>query len=146
MVIKEIDPTQAYGTMRDDPNAVYIDVRSEQEFAQGHPMGAVNVPVFFIQPGTPPQLNPDFLPVVEKNFPRDKKLLIGCMSGGRSQRACEILDRAGYNDVANVRGGFGGARDASGRVIAPGWLEAELPISNEGGQASYQTLKTRAGL
>jgi rhodanese-related sulfurtransferase len=146
MAITEIAPTQAYETMRNNPEAVYIDVRTEGEFAQGHPAGAINIPVVFLRPGSPPQLNPDFLMVAEKNLPRDKKLIVGCMMGGRSQRACEILEEAGYKDIANVRGGFGGARDASGRVIAPGWLEEQLPVSNEQGQFSYQSLKTKAGL
>lgn len=145
MAITEIAPTQAYEAMRNNPDAVYIDVRTEEEFARGHPLGAINIPVVFMRPGNAPQLNPDFLLVVEKNLPRDKKLIVGCMMGGRSQRACEILEEAGYKDIANVRGGFGGARDVSGRVIAPGWLEEQLPVSNEQGQFSYQSLKTRAG-
>jgi rhodanese-related sulfurtransferase len=146
MAIAEIAPTQAYEAMKSNPDAVYIDVRTEAEFAQGHPAGAINIPVVFLQPGSPPRPNPDFLLVVEKNLPRDKKLIVGCMMGGRSQRACEILDDAGYKDIANVRGGYGGARDVSGRVIAPGWLEEQLPISNEQGQFAYKSLKAKAGL
>lgn len=146
MAIGEIAPTQAYETMRNNPDAIYIDVRTEEEFAQGHPPGAINVPVMFMRPGGPPQPNPEFLLVVERNVPRDKKLFVGCMMGGRAQRACEILEDAGYKDIANVRGGFGGARDMSGRVIAPGWINEELPVSGEQGRFSYQALKANAGL
>jgi rhodanese-related sulfurtransferase len=146
MAITEIAPTQAYETMRNNLDAVYIDVRTEEEFAQAHPAGAINIPVMFMRPGSPPQLNPDFLLVVERNVPRDKKLIVGCMMGGRSLRACEILEEAGYKDIANVRGGFGGARDVSGRVIAPGWLDEQLPVSNEQGRFAYQALKANAGL
>ena len=35
---------------------------------------------------------------------------------------------AGFTDVSNVRGGFGGARDDTGRVVIPGWREAGLPV------------------
>jgi rhodanese-related sulfurtransferase len=48
--------------------------------------------------------------------------------GGRSQRACELLAQAGWADVANVRGGFGGERDRSGAVVIPGWRDAGLPV------------------
>ena len=68
------------------------------------------------------------------------------MAGGRSQRACEIMEEAGYSDLTNVRGGFGGARDASGKVVAPGWRDAGLPVSNDVGEDAYQSLRGKAGL
>jgi rhodanese-related sulfurtransferase len=68
------------------------------------------------------------------------------MAGGRSQRACEILEGAGFSDLTNVRGGFGGARDQSGQVVVPGWRDAGLPVSNEVGENSYQSLRRKAGL
>ncbi|MGH7864179.1 MAG: rhodanese-like domain-containing protein, partial [Candidatus Binataceae bacterium] len=70
----------------------------------------------------------------------------GCMSGMRSQRACEILESAGYTDLTNVRGGFGGQRDQSGEVVAPGWRDCGLPVSIDLGAASYQALRKKAGV
>jgi hypothetical protein len=52
----------------------------------------------------------------------------------------------GYTDLSNVRGGFGGARDQSGRVTVTGWREAGLPVSQELGVAAYQSLRKKAGL
>ena len=43
--------------------------------------------VFFDQATGRPVPNPDFLAVVERNFPRTAKLVVGCQAGGRSQRA-----------------------------------------------------------
>jgi rhodanese-related sulfurtransferase len=146
MAITQLEPPQAFETLKTHAEAVYLDVRTEEEFAQGHPQGAINIPVMFMQPGSPPRLNPDFIAVAEQNLPRGKKLVVGCMAGGRSQRACEMLEEAGYSDLANVRGGYGGARDASGRVVVPGWLEAGLPVSNDQGESSYPALKKKAGL
>ena len=122
MEIPQTTPPEAHETLQRHPDAVYLDVRTEAEFEAGHPAGARNVPVvFFDEAAGKPVPNPDFLAVVEQNLPRTTKLVIGCQAGGRSQHACEILAAAGYRDVANVRGGFGGARDQSGRVVVPGW-------------------------
>ena len=75
--------------------------------------------VFIKGPGQM-ELNGEFLEVVAKTVPHGKKLVVGCLSGGRSQRACELLEAAGYADLTNVRGGFGGARDAAGQVVVSG--------------------------
>jgi rhodanese-related sulfurtransferase len=72
--------------------------------------------------------NPNFLQAIEAAFPKDRKLILGCQAGGRSQYAADILDRAGYQDVSNMKGGFGGAKDPMGRVVAPGWLQSNLPV------------------
>ena len=92
------------------------------------------------------ELNGEFVDVVAKTLPREKKLVVGCLAGGRSQRACELLEAAGYADLTNVRGGFGGARDASGQVVVAGWRDAGLPVSTEVGDNSYQALRRKAGL
>ena len=74
--------------------------------------------------------NPEFLSVMHANYPPGTKLLMGCQMGGRSAQAAQILAAAGYQDVSNVRGGYGGARDRStGQLISEGWVEAELPWS-----------------
>jgi rhodanese-related sulfurtransferase len=146
MAINQVDPPQAYGTMKNDPGVVYLDVRTEEEFAQSHPAGAINIPVVFLRPGGPPEPNPDFITVAKAALPKSGKLVVGCMAGMRSQRACEILEGAGYTDLTNVRGGFGGARDASGKVTVTGWRDAGLPVSQELGQSAYRELRRKAGL
>ena len=146
MSIKQAEPSQAYNILQTNPDSVYVDVRTEEEFAQGHPEGAINIPVVFLKPGMPPQANDSFLAVAQKVFPQDKKLVVGCMAGGRSQRACEILEQAGYTDLINVRGGFGGARDATGAVVVAGWRDAGLPVSRELGESAYPALRNKAGI
>ena len=129
MEIGETTPPEAYEMLTAHPAAVYLDVRTEVEFEAGHPAGARNVPVVFFDPATrQPTPNADFVATVGRTIPRTAKLLVGCQSGGRSARACELLARAGFTDLTNVRGGFGGARDQSGRVVVPGWREAGLPV------------------
>lgn len=145
MSIKQTEPAQAHEILQSDKDVIYLDVRTEDEFAQGHPAGAINIPVvLFGSPGQP-QPNPDFLTVAEKVLPKDKKLVVGCLAGGRSQRACELLEGAGYTDLTNVRGGFGGQRDGGGRLLVAGWRDAGLPVTQELGDAAYAALRAKAG-
>jgi rhodanese-related sulfurtransferase len=146
MPINQVEPPQAHEILKRNADAIYLDVRTEPEFAQGHPDGAINVPVVFIKGPGQLELNGEFVDVVAKTLPREKKLVVGCLAGGRSQRACELLEAAGYADLTNVRGGFGGARDASGQVVVAGWRDAGLPVSTEVGDNSYQALRRKAGL
>lgn len=107
----------------------YLDVRTPEEFEQGHPDGAFNVPVMLRGPaGMSP--NPQFGSVVTKHFAKDAGLVVGCASGVRSQRACQELAALGYTQLVNMECGFGGARDASGRVTMPGWEGSGLPVAS----------------
>ncbi|MGZ6226970.1 MAG: rhodanese-like domain-containing protein [Candidatus Binataceae bacterium] len=146
MPINQVEPPQAHEILKSNPEAIYLDVRTEPEFAQGHPEGAINVPVVFIKGPGQMELNGEFVDVVAKTLAPGKKLVVGCLAGGRSQRACELLEAAGYSDLTNVRGGFGGARDAAGQVVVTGWRDAGLPVSSEVGDNSYQALRRKAGL
>ena len=142
MAIKEITPQQAHDNLISDTDTVYIDVRTEREFANGHPLGAVNIPVAFPDPARGMMANKDFVKVVEANFPRDKKIIVGCQAGPRSNAAAGLLQQAGFQDVANMLGGFGGMRDQLGNVVAPGWANSGLPVSDANGDGvSYESLK-----
>ncbi len=133
--IKTINPTQAKELLDSDQAYVYIDVRSMPEYETAHPAGALNIPIMHKESmGMVP--NNDFVSVVEKHFARDAKLLIGCQMGGRSQRAAEALAAAGFTDLSNVMGGFGGARDQSGNVVEKGWAELGLPVEEGTGDGT----------
>src|SRR5262249_12170520 len=129
MSVKQVNPTQTFEILQKDPQAVYVDVRTKQEFENGHVPGAVNIPVMIPDPSTRRMMpNTGFLAAMESAYSRDKKIIVGCQMGGRSQHAAEILVQAGYSDVSNMQGGFGGARDPMGRVVAVGWLQSNLPV------------------
>lgn len=127
--------------------ATLIDVRSTREFNAGHPAGAVNVPLMEPDEDTGQMTpNPDFVRVIQANFPADRPLILSCQSGGRSLRAGRMLESFGYGDVANVLGGFMGKRDpVDGRTVDPGWQESGLPTATTpptGG--SYAELAAKA--
>jgi len=145
MAVKEITPQQAHDSLTADAGVVYIDVRTEREFANGHPAGAVNIPVAFPDPARGMIANPDFVKVVEANFSRDKKIIVGCQAGPRSTAAARMLDQAGYPGISNMLGGFSGMRDQMGNMVAPGWAASGLPVSQENGEGvSYESLKGKS--
>ncbi len=145
MAMKEITPQQAYEVLQREAGAVYIDVRTEREFAAGHPQGAVNIPVAFPDPGRGMVMNTDFVRVVGDHFPKEKKIILGCQAGPRSNAAAGLLQQAGYQDISNMVGGFGGMRDSLGNVVAPGWSSLGLPVSQDNGDGvSYQSLSAKA--
>ena len=68
-----------------------IDVRSPQEFAAGHLVGAVNIPYEQILHRI------DSLEGLEKS----SELLLYCLSGARSAAACSLLAQHGYTRALN---------------------------------------------
>ena len=141
--VNNIGPEQAKSILDGDSNVVYIDVRTEQEFMNGHVPKAINIPVVWPDPSTRQmQPNADFVKVVSAHFGKDKRIIVGCQAGGRSQFAADMLAKEGFQDVSNMQGGFGGARDPMGRVVAPGWTQLGFPVENEVSENnSYASLK-----
>lgn len=142
MAIKQLTPREAHDLFSQGYR--YIDVRTESEFANGHPATAVNIPVVFPDPATRQMvMNPEFLAVVQAHFSKDAHIIVGCQAGARSQRAADALVQAGYSNVANMQGGFGGARDQTGRTVVPGWTECGLPLCTACDTGdSYATLRS----
>src|SRR4030095_7083018 len=103
MAIKEVTPQQAHEILTNDANVVYIDVRTEREFANGHPAGAVNIPVAFPDPARGMMVNADFVKVVEASFPHDKKIIVGCHAAPRSDGHRERAGMVGVG-IAGERG------------------------------------------
>ncbi|MEG0297332.1 MAG: rhodanese-like domain-containing protein [Clostridium sp.] len=69
-----------------------IDIRERHEFRAGSIKSAKNIPM------------DNFLDNPEKYMNKDEKYYILCRSGSRSDSACRILRKDGYN-VINVSGG-----------------------------------------
>ena len=137
-MVKRVTPPEADALLKE--GWAYVDVRSIPEFEGGHPAGALNIPLLHMAGGRMAP-NPAFQAVVEGNFPKDAKIVVGCKMGGRSQQACEILSSAGYQDVANVLGGFGGAPQMGHR----GWLQEGLPVEQTSDPAhEYASLQKKA--
>lgn len=85
-----------------------LDVRTSQEYADGHIDGAININV----------QSEDFQRLAEKELSKDSTILVYCRSGRRSLEAAKILTNLGYK-VVNLKGG----------IIE--WREDELPVTTE---------------
>lgn len=72
-----------------------LDVRTPQEYAEGHIEGALNINV----------QSDDFQQMAEKELSKDSTILVYCRSGRRSMDAAGILTRLGYR-VINLKGGI----------------------------------------
>lgn len=126
MYVKRVSPDEALDLMRNE-GWLYVDVRSVPEFDEGHPAGAYNVPLSHMDAGGT-SANAEFMPVMERHFPKDARLIVGCRTSNRAEHAVVMLLRAGYTNVAIQRAGFLGTRDFFGRAD-PGWGRKGLPTS-----------------
>jgi rhodanese-related sulfurtransferase len=139
---KRVTPKEAAELM--SQGWTYVDVRSIPEFEQGHPRGAVNVPLLHAHGGRMVP-NARFAEIVEAAFARDDRLVVGCKMGGRSLQAATMLEAAGFKNVVDMRGGFSGERDMFGRVQTPGWSESGLPVATEAEPGkSYAEIEKKA--
>lgn len=73
-------------------NGVLIDVRTKEEYAEGHIPDSINLPLS--------HLDQILKEVPDKNTP----LFVYCQSGSRSAGAAKSMKKAGYSDVTNIGG------------------------------------------
>ena len=101
----EISPEKAAKMMK-QKNVVVLDVRTEDEFVQGHIKGAHNHDV----------LEDSFIKDVS-SMKKNKTYIVYCLSGARSARAVQQMKDAGFTKVYNVTGGV------------RSWVDKGMPIT-----------------
>lgn len=106
--IATISPLDA-AAITDDPPAdlVVLDVRTPEEYAEGHLDGAVLVDFY----------DADFAEQLGALDP-DVPYLVYCRSGNRSGQTLAIMDELGFESAVDVDGG----------ILA--WADAGLPVSS----------------
>ena len=114
------NPGEVHALLGAEQAFTYLDVRAVEEFDAGHVPGAYNIPLLF-KTAFGMQPNPAFVSEVERHFVPERKLVLGCRSGVRSERACELLAARGFTTLVNMSGGWHGAMDQGGRVLERGW-------------------------
>ncbi len=82
--------------VNDIENPYIIDIREPHEFQDGSIKGAINVPMN------------ELLNNSEKYLKNSEENYILCLSGGRSQMTCNILNSAGKENITNLEGGMMG--------------------------------------
>lgn len=100
--------------LRAEPAKLLIlDVRTPEEFADGHVPGAVNIPHDRIGER-----------IAEVRDAGDVDIVLYCRSGRRAGMAAETLDRAGIGRLLHLDGDM------------LGWLEKDLPVEKGSGDGS----------
>jgi len=111
--VPKITPAQARD-MISKGNTLVVDVRDAPEVEKsGKIAGAVNVSRGMLEFRADPES-----PYHDKNFSRDKTLILYCASGGRSALSGKVLKDMGYTEVYNV-GGFKDWAESGGAVEKP---------------------------
>jgi len=93
MQYHQISQDEAKKMMEKDDGHVIVDVRTWEEYAEGHIVGAICIPNESISYAQPADL-PD----------KDQIILVYCRSGRRSKEAAEKLARMGYTAVYEFGG------------------------------------------
>nr|ACA79924.1 chloroplast N receptor-interacting protein 1 [Nicotiana benthamiana]ACA79925.1 chloroplast N receptor-interacting protein 1 [Nicotiana benthamiana] len=83
----------------------YLDVRTAEEFSDGHAPGAINIPYMF-RIGSGMIKNPNFAEQVLEHFGKDDEIIVGCQLGKRSFMAATDLLAAGFSGVTDIAGGY----------------------------------------
>ena len=97
---KQPDINQGIKDYQSTPGAVLLDVRTSEEYRDGHIPGSKNVPLQTID---------KVVSIVEN---KDTMLYVYCQSGARSRQATSMLQGMGYTNVNNI----GGIAAYSGKV------------------------------
>ena len=98
--LRQPDINKGVMEYRNTDGAVLLDVRTPQEYREGHIPGSKNVPL--------QQL--DKISSVIDN--KDAPMFVYCHSGARSRQAASMLQHMGYTNVQNI----GGIAAYSGKV------------------------------
>ena len=98
----QITMTEAVEMMNTETNYIILDVRTHEEYNEGHIPGAICIPNETIG-------SEDLSALPDKN----QLILVYCRSGNRSKQASEKLVRLGYINIVE----FGGIRDWTGDIV-----------------------------
>lgn len=81
--------------IRESEDEIILDVRTPEEFAEGHIPGAVLMNIN--DPGFEQRIN---------DLPKSRAVLVYCAAGVRSAKAAAILQRSGFEEVYHLGNGL----------------------------------------
>lgn len=102
---KQISMSEAVRLMEEGGDHILLDVRTPEEFAEGHIPNAINVPNETIG-------SENIAELPEK----EQKIFVYCRSGNRSKQASAKLVKLGYTNIVEI----GGIQDWSGQIVTGG--------------------------
>jgi rhodanese-related sulfurtransferase len=93
--VKNVSGEEAYKIINEDKELIILDVRSKEEYDNGHIPGAKLLPVQVLS-----------LRIDELDEYIDKPILVYCASGGRSPRAVETLIENEFTNIYHLSRGI----------------------------------------
>ena len=103
--VKHVKAEEAAKIIADGKVAV-VDVRTPDEFKDGHIKGAKNIDI----------MSSDFEAQLGK-LDKTQPTLVHCQAGGRSTRALPIFEKLGFTNLIHLDDGFGGWQSAGKPVV-----------------------------
>lgn len=104
--VKPLKPAEAIRLA--NQGAVYLDVRTDDEYKQGHILDSQHIPLGLLS-GRANELE-DL---------KDKPLIIYCRTGARSSQAGSVLKKLGFIDLYHIQGGISA------------WMQGNLPVTKK---------------
>ena len=101
---KSIGPAALNQQIKTSTNPVILDVRTAEEFKDGHLPNAINMDYY----------EDDFKTEMAK-LSMGNTYVVYCETGGRSASAAKVMRKAGFQNVVELDGGFSA------------WVDAKLP-------------------
>lgn len=101
----EVNSKQANAQLQKDKKIIVLDVRTPEEFNQGHIKGALNIDVY----------QSDAISKIDK-LNKNTKYLVYCRTRNRSGYVVEHMMKSGFKNVYQMVDGF------------PGWEVNKLPV------------------
>lgn len=105
--MNNISPEEAQKII-ENGKAIVIDVRTPEEFADGHIPGARNINIY-----------DENFPVIVRGLAPDTVYIVNCQSGGRSAKACTMMHEFGLVESMNLLGGI------------TAWKKGGLPVDRD---------------
>lgn len=116
--LKCLQPFEVVQKMNHD-DAVILDVRTDNEYKDGHLANSVHLPLGVLQSR-----------ISDINPYKERPIIIFCRTGNRSSQAAAILNKQGFGDLYNLIGG----------IVA--WKKANLPLTTKKGRSSKKQQST----
>lgn len=103
--LKQVSSREAAQLLKTDKSLVVLDVRTAEEFKDGHLKGAINIDI----------RQPDAMAKIDK-LDRNAKYVVHCRTNHRSKMAVDHMVQSGFKSVIQITDGYNG------------WIQNELPV------------------
>ena len=103
--LKQVTSKEAANMLKSDKNLVVLDVRTAEEFKDGHIKGALNIDI----------RQPDAFVKIDK-LNRNARYVVHCRTNHRSQVAVDHMMQSGFKNIIQIMDGFNG------------WSQNGLPV------------------